>query len=91
MGTQRVQLKGGLSLVGSLGSSCRYKRFCPALAALVDPVSSPCTISFNLSPSLSKLGQAVVQGRLSLHLFLWGKYAFRPAGNTGTCKYIRVG
>ncbi len=50
----------GPSLFGSLGLSCRYKRFCSALAALIGPVQkknfpSPYTISF-LSPSPSKPG-----------------------------------
>jgi hypothetical protein len=30
----------GPALVGSLGSLCRYKRFFPALAALVSPVQT---------------------------------------------------
>jgi hypothetical protein len=56
------------SLVGSLdSSSCRYNRFCPALAA---PVSLVQNIIFTLLvPIAHQLGQAGVLGRLSLCLW----------------------
>jgi hypothetical protein len=41
----------GPSLVGSLASSCRYSRFCPALAALVSLVQNIITIN-SISPDL---------------------------------------
>ncbi len=51
----------GPSLVSSLGMSCRYKRFCFALTALVGQIqhvfSPPYTISIPLSQSLTKLGK----------------------------------
>ncbi len=44
----RSTYERGPSLAGSLGSSCRNMRFCPALAALVGPVKKilfpPCTL-----------------------------------------------
>ncbi len=53
--------EGGPFFVGSLGSSCQYKRVCPALAVLVGPVqniiSLPCTISVHLPISPTKLGR----------------------------------
>ncbi len=52
------------SLVGSLGSSCRYKRFlsCPGCCSQPSTIfSSPYAISIHVSPSR----EAVVQGRLS--------------------------
>ncbi len=51
----------GPSLAVSLGLSCRYKRFCPALSALVGPVqnifSSQYTNSLYFSPAPSQLGR----------------------------------
>jgi hypothetical protein len=78
MGAQRVQMKGVLPWLDSLGYRRAFTRdFGPALAALVGKVqnifSSPYTISIHLSPSPSKLdtGQTVVLGRLSLSTYLW--------------------
>ncbi len=34
------QMKEALPLVDSLGSKCRYKRFCPALVAIVGPAQN---------------------------------------------------
>ncbi len=50
------------AMAGSFGSSCGYKRFSPALAALVGPVQNvffphQYTISVHLSTSPSKLGK----------------------------------
>ena len=63
----------GPSLVGSLGLSCRYKRFfMPWLLQLVQYkiiFFSPYNITIPLSPA----GQAAVLGRLSLSMCLWGK------------------
>ncbi len=67
MGTQEPKWRGP-SLVGSLGLSCRYRRFlfCPVCSSR--PVqkffSSRYTISIPLSPSLSKL--AMVGSRAGL-------------------------
>ncbi len=49
----------GPSLVSSLDSSCRYNRFCPALAALVSPVLNIIFLTFSLYYCLSpaKLGR----------------------------------
>ncbi len=76
VGIHGVHMKRVLPwLYSTLGSSCRYKRFCPAPAALVGPVqtffSSPYNIKLYLSPSPSKLhGQAVLPRRLSLNMCL---------------------
>ncbi len=51
----------GPSMVGSLGSSCRIRDFCPALAALISTVqymfTSSHTFSLPLSSSPSNLGR----------------------------------
>jgi hypothetical protein len=56
-----LHMNGVLPWYGFLGSSCRYERFCPGLAALVDPVQIFCsslhTFSLHLSLSPSKLGR----------------------------------
>jgi hypothetical protein len=74
MGTQRVQMKGGLPLVVRWARRAGKREVYPALAALVSPVqnsfSSPCTTSIYVSPSSQQPGQAVVQGRLSLNVCL---------------------
>jgi hypothetical protein len=61
----------GPSLVGSLGLSCRYKRFfMPWLLQLVQYkiiFFSPYNITIPLSPA----GQAAVLGRLSLSMCIW--------------------
>ncbi len=63
------------SLVGLLGLSCWYKRFCFALVTLVSPVKnilfSLYTFSIPLSPIAQQAGQAVVLGNLSLSMCLW--------------------
>jgi hypothetical protein len=74
--TYGVQIKRGPSLVGSLGLSCRYKRFYAALAALFSPVQNIFSslykyiISVYISPSPRKHGHAVVKGGLSLRVYL---------------------
>jgi hypothetical protein len=64
------------SLVGWLGLLCRYKSFCPALAALIDPVQIFFFLTvhyFNaLVPIAQQAGQAVVLGRLSTVLQVCG-------------------
>jgi hypothetical protein len=63
------------SLVGSLGSLCRYKRFYPALAALIATVKHICSLIvhyFNsFDPIAQQAGQAVVPGPLFLNMCLW--------------------
>jgi hypothetical protein len=54
-----------VSLIGSLGLSCKYKRF---LFCLGCP-SRPCTKY--LFPNAQQAGQEAVPGRLSLSLCLW--------------------
>ncbi len=70
-GASKKTNERGPFLAGSLDLSCWHKRFCSALAALVDLVqnifSSLYTISIPLSPS----GQAAVLGRLFLSVCLW--------------------
>ncbi len=59
----------GPSLIGSLGSSCRYKRLLSCLGCSCLPPLSPLyTISIYVSPSLSNVGtgQAVMLSRMSL-------------------------
>jgi hypothetical protein len=59
--------------VGSLGSSCRYHRLCPALAAVVSPMQLIIFITAHfytlLVPITQQPGQAVVLGRQSLCLW----------------------
>jgi hypothetical protein len=75
MGTQKVQIKRGPSLVGCLGLSCRYKRFCSALAALVGPVQKNFFLAVHYFNSFvliaQQAGQAAGLGRLSLIKCLW--------------------
>jgi hypothetical protein len=74
MMTQRVQMKGVLSWLVRWALRAGTRDFCPALVVLVGPIqnifSSPYIISIYLSPLPSKLGQAVVPGRLSLNVCL---------------------
>jgi hypothetical protein len=74
MGTQRVQLKGVLSLVGYLGLSYRYERFLSCLGCFswsstkyfFHPVHY-----FNFFVHIvQQAGQAAVLGRLSLSISL---------------------
>jgi hypothetical protein len=62
-------------LVGSLGLSCWYKRFCSALATLVGPVQNTYFLTvhyFNsFVPIAQQAGQAAVLGCLSLSMCLW--------------------
>jgi hypothetical protein len=85
MGTQRVLMKGGLPCLVRWALRAGTRVFCPALAALVDPVSSPCTISINLSPSPSKLGRQSCRIGC-LFICVSGVNMPRPARNPG--KYI---
>ncbi len=75
MGTQRVQMKGDPSLVGSLGLSCRYKRFlfCLGWSSRRSTTKFFLTVHyFYLSvPNAQQAGQAAVLGRLSLTMCLW--------------------
>ncbi len=61
MEIRRVQLKGVLSWVGLLGSSCRYTRFLSCLGCSSRPCTkyffSPYSISIHLSPLPSRLGR----------------------------------
>jgi hypothetical protein len=66
------------SLVGSLGSSCRYNRFlsclgCSSRLSTKYFFSSPCTNSIHLSPSPTKLDRQSCRGHLSLNLCLSGR------------------
>jgi hypothetical protein len=66
----------GSSLVGSSGSSCRYKRFCPALGCSSWPRQKiffphPYSISIHLSPSPSKLGWQSYLVACLLNVRLW--------------------
>ncbi len=74
-GDSKSSNERGPSMVGSLGSSCLYKRFCPALAALVGPVENIFfgTLHYfnSFVPIAQHAGQAVVQSRLSLNVCLW--------------------
>ncbi len=66
----------GPFLVSSLGSSCWYKRFCSALAALVGPVqffSSQYTVTNDLTTMITYCA-SLTQGRNSLsivRIFAW--------------------
>jgi hypothetical protein len=78
----------GPSLVGSLlGSLCRYKRFCPALAALVSPVQNIFFLTghhFTLFVHIDEqAGQAVVPHRLSLKKCFW----YQLCGGGGRDKF----
>ncbi len=66
----------GPFLIGSLGLSCRYKRFLFCLGCTSRPStkyfsSSPYTISMPLSTLPQQAGQAAMLGRLSLSVCLW--------------------
>jgi hypothetical protein len=71
-GNSKSTNERGPSLVGSLGSSCRYKR----LGCSVSPVQIIYFLTvhyFDLCvpiPIAQQPGHAVVQGRLSLNVFL---------------------
>jgi hypothetical protein len=71
----------GSSLVGSLDSSCRYKRFLFCLAALVGLEQNIFSLAVHYFDSCISIdqqaGQTVVLGRLSLSIFLWTK----PSGH----------
>jgi hypothetical protein len=69
----RTNEKGSF-LVGSLGSSCRYKKFMFCLGCSSRPsiISSPYTTYFNLFvPIAQQDWQAAALGRLSLSVCLW--------------------
>jgi hypothetical protein len=76
-GDSKITNESGPSLVGSLVSSCRYKRFLSCL----DCSSRPSTKYFfflivytffnSFFPIAQQAGRAVVQGRLSLNVYLW--------------------
>ncbi len=60
------------SLLGSLGLSCRYKRFLFCLGCSSRPIFfSSYTISIRLFPIAQQAGRAAVLGRLSLSMCLW--------------------
>ncbi len=75
MGTQRVQMTGVLSWLVRWACRAGTRDFCPALAALVDPVQNMCFLTvhyFNsFVPIAQQSGQAVVLGRLSLIMCVW--------------------
>ncbi len=79
MGTQGIQMKGALLWL-----------VCWACADIVGPVhiSSPYTFSVHLSPSSSKLGQAVVVGHLSFYVCLSN---LQPMGAHPKCLYVVKG
>jgi hypothetical protein len=64
----------GPYLVGSLGLSCQYKRFCSALVALVGQVENIFFLTIHYFNSFiaiaQKAGQTVVPGTLSLSMRL---------------------
>jgi hypothetical protein len=70
MGTHGIQMNGVLPWYGFLDSSCRYKRFCPGLAVLVDPVQKILFLTAHYFTSFILIAQqtrqAVVPCRLSL-------------------------
>jgi hypothetical protein len=75
----------GPSLFGSLGLSCRYKRFASCLGRpIVGPVQNIFFLALHSSssfvPIAQKAGQAVVLGRLSLNMCLWYTYQERNIG-----------
>jgi hypothetical protein len=75
MGTRRVQMNGILTwLVGSLGLSCRYKRFFFCLGCSSRPSTKyffTIVHFFNFFvPNAQQAGQAAVRGRLSLSVCL---------------------
>jgi hypothetical protein len=63
------------SLIGSLGLTCRYKRFCSAWAAPVGPVQNiffPIVHNINFSvPIIQQASPTVRQGHQSLYACLW--------------------
>ncbi len=65
----RSRNKSGPSLVGSLGSLCGYKRFCPALVAIVGPAQFFFFLTVHYFSSFvtiaQQAGQAVVVGHLT--------------------------
>ncbi len=91
--TQRVQMKGFLPWLVPLGSSGRYKRLYPTLAALVSPVQNilfPQRAYFNLCVPIAQ--QVVVQGRLSLKICLQGSKSVSvlSAGESTTALFVMV-
>ncbi len=64
----------GPSLVGLLGLSCQYKRFFPALAALVGQIQNSFFLTVRYSnsfvPIAQQARQAVALGHLSLNMCL---------------------
>jgi hypothetical protein len=62
----------GPFLVGSLGSSCWYKRFLSCFGCSCQPSTKYCTSHYFYSfvPITQQAGQAVVQGRLYLNVCL---------------------
>ncbi len=75
METQRVQIKGVLLWLVRWGCAADTRDFCPAFAALVDPVQNLFFLTvhyFNsLVPIAQQAGQAAVLGRLSVSKCLW--------------------
>jgi hypothetical protein len=75
-GDSKSSNERGPFLVGSLGFSCRYKRFYPGFGCSTQPSKKKFphrTLFYFICPhypSPSKPGQAVVQDRLSLKEFL---------------------
>jgi hypothetical protein len=75
MGNQSIQMKEVLFLVGSLGLSCRNKRFLFCLGCSSRPSTKYFFLTllyFNfIVPIAQQAGQAGLLGRLSLRMCLW--------------------
>jgi hypothetical protein len=74
------------SLVGSLGSSCRYKRFLACLGCSRKYFYLTVHYFNAFVPIAQQAGQAVVPGRLSLNMWLWD---VERAGKVGRRKQKR--
>jgi hypothetical protein len=85
MGTQVLHMKRGPSLVGSLGSSFRKKRFLSCHDGSSRPNKNYFfffhTLFHFICPIAQQAGQAVVPRRLYLNMCLWltGSYMSAPA------------
>ncbi len=69
-GLMEYKWKGSPSMVGSLGLLSWYKRFCPALAALVGQAQKKNFLTAHCFIS-KQAGRAVVPRRLSPNMSLW--------------------
>jgi hypothetical protein len=75
-GTQGVHLKGVLPWLVHWACHAITRDFCPALGALFSPVQNIFFLASHYFTSFvpipQQAGQAVVPGRLSLNMCLWG-------------------